>query len=176
MSYSNKALILDRDGTINIDYGYVHKIENFELVPGTIPALKKLQQNFSLFIHTNQSGIGRGYYTEKEFHKINNHMLTIFETHGIKIKEVVFCPHSPEKNCNCRKPKHSLSQKLIEKYNIDIKNSFIIGDKTSDIKLAENLGMKSVLVQTGLAGKDKKYKVEPTYIVKNLLESLGVLL
>lgn len=171
-----KVVILDRDGTINKDKCYVHTKENFNLIEGTIKALKKLQEDYLLFIFTNQSGIGRGYYKEEEFHKLNEYMLKMFEKEGIKIHAIGYCPHSPEENCDCRKPKTGAVLPLLKGHNIDQENSYVIGDKTSDIKLAENLGMKSVLVLTGKAGKDKRYKVEPTYTHQNLLEATGVLI
>jgi len=176
MSFLNKAIVLDRDGTINIDYGYVHKIEDFEFIPGTFEALKKLQGEYLLFIFTNQSGIGRGYYNKEDLKKLNNFMLKKFREKGINIEDVFYCPHKPDNNCDCRKPKTKLVDALIEKYHIDVSNSYVIGDKTADIKLAENLGMRSVLVKTGKGGKDKKYEVRPTYVAKDLVEASNTIL
>jgi len=176
MKFSNKAIVLDRDGVINIDYGYVHKIEDFKFIDGTFEALKKLQEKYTLFIFTGQSGIGRGYYTEEEFKRVNEFMMKIFEKEGIVITETVFCPHKPEDNCDCRKPKTKLVDYLIKKYNIDKKESYVIGDKTSDIKLAENAGMKSVLVKTGKGGKDKEFEVNPTFTAKDLVDASKIII
>ena len=174
MNFS-KAIILDRDGTINIDKGYVHKIEDFELIPGVIEALKKFQKTYILIIFTNQSGIGRGFYTAEDLQILNDFMLKRFDEEGIIIKECVFCPHKPDDACECRKPKTKLINPLIEKYNIKVSDSYVIGDKTSDVKLAEKLGMKSILVKTGKGGKDKGYDVNPTFTAKDLLEASKII-
>jgi len=108
----NKAVFLDRDGVINEDFGYVHKIENFYIYDEVFPALKKLQDaGFKLIVITNQSGIGMGYYTEEDFKKVNEYMLKTLKERGINIDKVYYCPHHPEgtvpeyrMKCNCRKP------------------------------------------------------------------------
>src|SRR3989338_7826768 len=99
----NKAVILDRDGVLNKDPGYVHKIEDFGLYPDVMAALKLLK-GFNLFIITNQSGIGRGFYTEEDFHKFNDHLISKLTKEGIEIKETFYCPHHPDEECSCRKP------------------------------------------------------------------------
>jgi len=147
MMKKNKAIFLDRDGVINEDLDYVHKIEDFKIFPGVFEALKMLQSaGFKLIIITNQAGIGRGYYTEEDFFKLNNHMLEIFEKQGIKINEVYFCPHKPEDNCECRKPKIKFIGQAIEKFNLDIKECWLIGDKIIDIEMGEKAGCKSLLI------------------------------
>ena len=165
------AIILDRDGVINVDKHYVHKIEDFEFIIGVFESLKILQEKYLLFIFTNQSGIGRGYYSEYDFLKLNKFMLDCLEEKGIKIEEVVYCPHSPEENCDCRKPKTKLLDLLIKKYDIDIKNSYFIGDKTSDIQLAKNLNMKSVLISIEGGVNDKVDNIKPTFVANGLLEA-----
>ena len=156
--HKNKAIFLDRDGVINKEINYLHKIEDFEFTENCIAALKTLQSyGYLLFIITNQAGIGRGYYTEDDFHQLNNWMLTKLSEHGVVITEVRFCPHHPEQgigkykiNCDCRKPKTGLITPLIEKYNIDTKKSILIGDKMSDIKAGEAANINTlILVKTG---------------------------
>lgn len=164
-----RAMILDRDGTINIDSGYVHKIEDFKFIPGTFHALSKFQENFFLFIYTNQAGIGYGLYSEEEFKKVNNYMLNRLKAEGIEIKKVLYCPHRPEDNCECRKPKTGLLEQLIHNYSIDRKKSYVVGDKTVDIKFGENAGMNTILVETGKTGMDGEYDVKPMFIFKDLL-------
>jgi len=147
-----KAAFLDRDGVINIDKGYVHKIENFEFKEGIFELLKLLQEKgFTLFVVTNQSGIARGYYTIKEFENLTEYMLNELRKKGIEIKEVAFCPHHPDENCECRKPKPAMILNLAKKYNIDLKESIMIGDKLSDIKAGESAGIeKNYLVKDSL--------------------------
>jgi len=138
-----KAVFLDRDGVINVDKGYIYKIDDFEFKEDIFELLKFLQKKgFSLFIITNQSGIGRGYYTLKDFERLNNYMIEELKKKNINIKEVAFCPHHPNDNCECRKPKPGMILKLIEKYKIDIETSILIGDKMSDIQAGQNAGIK----------------------------------
>jgi len=167
----NKIIFLDRDGTLNEDKGYTNKIGDYNLLPNTTNGLKKLQtQGFKLIIVTNQSGIGRGYYTEDQMHKFNNHLLNKLKQENINIEEVLFCPHTPQKDCNCRKPKI----KLIEPYftpNFDKNNSYVIGDRSSDIELANNAGLNSVLITTGISEKYPEAKSKPTFIAEDLLDA-----
>jgi len=155
-----KAVFLDRDGVINIDKGYVHKIEDFEFREGIFELLKLLQEKgFKLFVVTNQSGIGRGYYTIKDFEKLTEYMLDELGKREIEIKEVMFCPHHPDENCECRKPKPSMILDLARKYNIILKDSIMIGDKLSDIKAGKNAGIeKNYLVKDSLYDIIEKIK------------------
>ena len=158
MIKKNKAIFLDRDGVINKEVNYLHKIEDFEFTHQCIEALVSLQaQGYLLFIITNQAGIGRGYYTEKDFHVLNNWMLSELHKHGITITEVQFCPHHAKHglgeykiDCDCRKPKTGMINPLIEKYNIDLKNSILIGDKLSDIYAGDTANINTlILVKSG---------------------------
>jgi len=158
MTLKRKAVFLDRDGVINKEINYLHKIKDFEFTENCIDALKTLQSNnFLLFIVTNQAGIGRGYYTESDFHQLNNWMLTTLEKQNVKITEVQFCPHHAEEgigeykiDCECRKPKAGMLTSLIEKYQIDTENSILIGDKLSDIGAGELAKIATlILVKSG---------------------------
>jgi len=134
-----KALFLDRDGVINVDHGYVYEIENFTFNEGIFELLYLfIEKNYKLFIVTNQSGIGRGYYTEEAFLALTDFMLREFEKRGIKIEEVAYCLHAPEDNCGCRKPATGMVDTILSDYSIDLKKSWLIGDKQSDIDLANN--------------------------------------
>ena len=138
----NKALFLDRDGIINIDHGYVYKIQNFTFTQEIFELIQKFSKlGYLIFIVTNQSGIGRKYYTEDDFQKLTRWMLSEFKKHNINITEVYHCPHAPEENCHCRKPETGMIEKSIKDYSIDLKNSWMIGDKQSDIDLAQNAGI-----------------------------------
>jgi len=153
----NKAIFLDRDGVINVDKGYVHKIEEFEFVTGAIKALKYFQSlEYMLIIVTNQSGIGRGYYTLNEFKKLTNWMINRLKYDGIEIKEVYFCPHSPESKCECRKPNPGMIKKAAIDFNIDLKKSWMIGDKKSDIDAAKKAGIENTILISGEAVKERR--------------------
>src|SRR5665648_1111834 len=96
------AIILDRDGTLIEDTDYAYKVEDFELLPGVIEGLKILQEKFLLFIVTNQSGIGKGYYTDREFHEFNDHLIRILNENQIRIERTFYCPHVNEDKCECK--------------------------------------------------------------------------
>jgi len=137
-----KAIFLDRDGVINVDHGYVGSIKDFEFISGVFEALRMLQKKgYKLFIVTNQSGIGRGYYSEEDFLKLTEWMLQRFEEEGIRIEEVAYCPHHPDAGCSCRKPEPGMIEKLARMYGIDLKNSYMIGDKPSDVEAGRRAGV-----------------------------------
>lgn len=143
----NKAVFLDRDGTINIDYGYVYEIDKFKFIPGVIEALKILNDlGYILIIITNQSGIGRKYFTEEQFNKLNNYMLEELKKHNINISKVYYCPHIDSDNCQCRKPKLELFYKAVNEFNIDLTSSYVIGDKERDLSLCNNEKVKGILL------------------------------
>lgn len=168
-----KAIFMDRDGTINVDKDYVHKIEDFEFIKGSIDAIKlSNQHDYLVIIVTNQSGIGRGYYTKNDYHTLMEHMCNKVKKNGGTIDEYLCCPHAPEENCYCRKPNKGMIEYAVQRYDIDLKKSWVIGDRTSDIELGHNAGCKTILVKTGSAGKDKKQKVEPTLIVEDVLDAV----
>lgn len=170
-----KAIILDRDGTLIEDKDYAYKIEDFELLPGVIEGLKILQKNFLLFIVTNQSGIGRGYYTDKEFHKFNDHLIRILKENQIRIERTFYCPHVKEDNCECKKPKIKYIREIVDGWNVDINKSWVIGDHPSDILFGINAGSKTVYLISG-HGKKHFHELEdegikPTMINSNFLNT-----
>jgi D-glycero-D-manno-heptose 1,7-bisphosphate phosphatase len=148
---SNKILFLDRDGVINIDKNYLYKIEDFEFVDGVFEVCRLYQdRGYKIIIVTNQSGIGRGYYTHGDFAKLTDWMIGEFKSNGVNILDVYYCPHTPDDECNCRKPKTGMIDKANEYYSIDYENSIMVGDKESDIQLAINAKLgKSILVRSG---------------------------
>jgi len=170
-----KAIILDRDGTLIEDKDYAYKIEDFELLPGVIEGLKVLQKNFLLFIVTNQSGIGRGYYTDREFHKFNDHLIGILKENQIRIERTFYCPHVKEDNCECKKPKIKYIREIVDGWNVDINNSWVIGDHPSDILFGINAGSRTVYLISG-HGKKHLHELEvegikPTMISSNFLNT-----
>jgi len=167
------GIFLDRDGTLNEDNGYTYKTEDLRILPKVIEGLKKLK-GLNLFIITNQSGINRGYYNEEDMNKFHERMLAEFEPEGIIIKKIYFCPHRPEENCGCRKPKTLLLKKAEEEFNLDLSDSYVIGDAECDILLAKNAGCKSVLVFNGK--NSEKIGINPDYIAKNLEEAAEFIL
>ncbi len=149
----NKAVFLDRDGTINVDKDYLYKIEDFEYLPGAVGGLKFLQDlGFLLIVVTNQSGIARGFYTEKDYQKIESWMEDDLKSKGIIITASYFCPHLPgavvkeyDVLCDCRKPKLGLYRRAIEDWNLDIDKCIAIGDKERDLGICKVSGCKGYL-------------------------------
>jgi D-glycero-D-manno-heptose 1,7-bisphosphate phosphatase len=150
---SIKTIFLDRDGVINKEVGYLYKIEDFDFISGVFEACLYFQSlGYQLIIVTNQSGIDRGYYSEENFHQVTNWMLEQFRKNNVEILDVFFCPHGPDSTCDCRKPKPGMFNQANNKYDIDMKNSWMIGDKEADIKAANAAGIQhTVLVKSGHA-------------------------
>jgi len=139
-----KALFLDRDGVINIEKNYLYKIEDFEFMSGIMEVCKYyLDLGYIIVVVTNQSGIARGYYTQQDFDKLTSWMLLEFSTKNINITKVYYCPHHPDinKKCLCRKPEPGMLLDAKKEFNIDMKNSIMIGDKERDIEAALNSGL-----------------------------------
>ena len=155
-----KAVFLDRDGVINIDKKYVYKIEDFEFCRGVFEALHHFQSlGYKLIIVTNQPGIGRGYYSEEEFQKLTQWMREALLHVNINIDAVYYCPHAPEENCACRKPKSGMLEEAIRTFNIDVKDSWMIGDKRSDIEAAYSVGIENTIFLGEARDSGAKYCV-----------------
>jgi len=169
-----KTVFLDRDGTININEPeYLHKIKDFKFAPTAIPALQKLSKtDYKIIILTNQSGIGRGYFKEKDLKKLHQWMLTQMKKKGIRIDKIYYCPHHPKDNCPCRKPKIGMLLKAVEDFGISLNESWVIGDDERDIIMARNANVKSIKLGKKMP---KKLKLEPNYYAKNLLEAVGII-
>ena len=148
---SIKVIFLDRDGVINHEVGYLHKVEDFKFIDGVFEACLSFQSlGYQIVVITNQSGIGRGYYGEQEFHQVNDWMLAQFSAQGVDVLDVFFCPHGPEDGCTCRKPKPGMLLDAKEKHDIDMSLSWMIGDKEADVTAANAAGINNtVLVKSG---------------------------
>ena len=170
-----KAIFLDRDGVINIEKNYLYKIEDFEFVNGTFETLKKMQTlGYKLFIITNQSGVGRGYYTLEDFNKLTSWMLNEFEQNGIKISQVELCPHAPNENCICRKPKTGMIDNILKNHQIDLENSWLIGDKSSDIQCAKNANIKNTIQVKSGHDFDEKESIAD-FVCDSIKEIVGII-
>ena len=145
----SKALFLDRDGIINVDHGYVHKIEDFEFVDGIFELCQSaVKKGYQIFVITNQAGIARGFYDIAMFEKLTQWMVAAFAGHGVAVTKVYYCPHHPSKGvnefvmpCQCRKPAPGMVLQAQQEFTIDIKESIFIGDKISDMQAASNAGI-----------------------------------
>lgn len=183
----NKAVFLDRDGTINVEKHYLYKKEDFEFLPGVIEALRMLQNSgYLLIIVTNQSGIARGYYTEADFQKLNDWMVNTLKSNGVYIADVYYCPHLPDapveryrKNCDCRKPKLGMFQKAVEEHIIDLSESFAIGDKIRDCSICEHTSCRGFLIANNekedIINKVKEGHIQGVSYALNLLSAAKII-
>ena len=168
----NKAVFLDRDGTINEDVGDLYSPDQLVFIPHAINALKLLQDEFLLLIVTNQSGIGRGVFSESQFSDFDDYFHGVLNGKGIKIQHTYCCPHTKEKFCVCRKPNTHFLEIAQKRYEIDLSESYVIGDHPHDIEMGCSAGMKSVYVLTGHGKKHRKdLNIEPNLIAPNLWEA-----
>lgn len=152
-----RAVFLDRDGTINVDHGYVFRPEEFEFVPGAPEAIRRLKEAGCLVIVvTNQAGVARGLYDETDVHHLHRHLDRELARHGAAIDAYYYCPHHPEKGrepylreCACRKPLPGMLLQAAADFALDLKESFLVGDKRSDIEAGLAAGCMPILVETG---------------------------
>lgn len=141
------AIFLDRDGTLNYDPGYLHRIEDWRWLPGVVDALKALQKaGYELVVVSNQSGIARGYYGAADLLKLQAWLDSRLAEQGIKIAAWEYCPHGPDENCSCRKPEPGLILGAAERLGIDLAKSWMIGDKQSDAEAGLRAGCHSILL------------------------------
>lgn len=164
-----KAVFFDRDGTLIYDYGYLSdpaKVHPYKCAKRALALLQKAGYHF--FIVSNQSGIGRGYFTEKDARAVNAQVCRVLRP--ARFDEIVFCPHAPHETCTCRKPLPKLGLQLIKKYRIDASRSFMVGDKKSDVDFGHAIGCKSILVKTANGPKHlKKYSdLSPDFVAADL--------
>ena len=171
---TERIVFLDRDGTM-IESGTINSIQKIRILPNTIPALKLLTDNqFKLFIITNQGDISKGRLTIEQFYKFNNYLLRQLENEGVHIEDTFVCHHRSQDNCNCRKPKSGMLEAAEQKYGLNLKGSYIIGDRKTDIQIGKNVGSKTIFV---LTGKDSPNKtMNPDFIAKDLLDAAKYIL
>ncbi|EJZ71257.1 HAD-IIIA family hydrolase [Lachnoanaerobaculum sp. OBRC5-5] len=179
-----RAIFIDRDGTMNVSKGFISKADDLELIPGSIEAIKAINKSGALaIVITNQPVIARGECSFEELHNIHNKLKTLLGEKGAFVDDIFYCPHHPDKgfegevpelkfDCECRKPKTGMIDEAVKKYNIDLSKSYMVGDSTMDLETARNAGVKSVLVDTGFAGNDGKYDRNCDIEAKNLFDAV----
>jgi len=172
---TTKVVFLDRDGVINKEVGYLHRIKDFKFIPGVFDACNYfLSLGYQIIVVTNQSGISRGLYKEGDFNILNKWMLEEFQQKGVNILNVFFCPHGPNDYCNCRKPKPGLFLDAMEKYDIDMSKSWMIGDKEADIEAANNAGIsQTIIVRSG--HKINEEKTKASFIIDSIPDAKRLL-
>lgn len=183
-----KCIFLDRDGTVNRYVGLLKSADKMELLPGAAEAIRKINESEYLAVCvTNQPVVARGDVTYKGLEEINNKMHTLLGQSGAYLDGLYFCPHHPDSgfegevkelktDCDCRKPKTGMIKKAAERFNIDLENSFLIGDTYTDVLTGKNAGCKTVLLTSGAEDKFIKYKCEPDFTAKDLTDAINTVL
>lgn len=168
-----KIVILDRDGTIIENIDYLNDENLIRYLPNCIETLKFLTRlNYHLFIVTNQSGISRGLISKNQYKNVTSKIRSELLLNDVRIIEVKHCPHSPEDNCVCRKPKVALGLEIIEQYDVDISRSFVIGDSFSDIDFGDSLKFKTILINNRESYLNADYEFYNWLNVRDFFESL----
>ncbi|MBU1423676.1 MAG: D-glycero-beta-D-manno-heptose 1,7-bisphosphate 7-phosphatase [Bacteroidetes bacterium] len=184
MTMGDIGIFLDRDGTINEELEFISDPENVVLIPGSVDAIREANQlGLKVFVITNQSGIARGLIKEEDLVRVHNKLVKLLNAENAHLDAIYFCPHHPDYGeppyrtlCDCRKPNTGMLKQAEAEFNIDLKKSFIIGDRIIDIQTAHAAGAKSILVLTGY-GKNqieivKSQNIYVDYIAENLHDAM----
>lgn len=178
----NKAVFIDRDGTINVDGPYLSDPNKLKLYPGVVSGIKRLNKNgYKVIIITNQSGLARGFFSRETLEEIHNELKKRLNKGGACIDAIYYCPHHPDDNCECRKPKTVLFEKAIADFGIDTDASYVIGDRTVDVVAGHRICCKTILVPE--RGKEKQVEqeksnspVRPDYECKRFISAVNWIL
>jgi D-glycero-D-manno-heptose 1,7-bisphosphate phosphatase len=187
VSIPRPVVFLDRDGTINVEAGYIRRLEDLNLIEGAGEAIRKLNQaGVVCVLTTNQTGAARGYYSEEHIHALHGRLTDLLAEHGAKLDALYYCPHlSPEEGgtvapynvaCNCRKPLNGMVERAVaEIAGLDMGRAFVVGDKSTDIELAVNSNVRGVLVETGYGARvltgDYQWPVKPDYLASSIVQA-----
>jgi D-glycero-D-manno-heptose 1,7-bisphosphate phosphatase len=168
------AIFLDRDGTINVEKNYLHKIADWEWIPGSIEAIRAFNAaGYLVVVISNQAGVARGLYTEQDIDRLHDHVNIELAKHGAKIDRYYHCPHHPDfgkyRHCSCRKPLPGLIFKAQRALGIDLGKSWVIGDRLSDIEAGAAAGVQGILVATGYGEKESARLETNVPYVENIL-------
>ena len=184
----SRAIFIDRDGTLNEDIGYVSAADELIIYPWSIEAVRMVNSSeFKAIVITNQSGIARGMYSEKSLDVIHGRMIELLAEGEARIDAVYYCPHHPDfgeapyrQTCRCRKPGTGMLDAAAREHNIDLKESYVIGDKASDIAMAQRAGARSALVLTGYGRETlahpERWPCSPSFVAEDLFEAVKQIL
>jgi len=174
-----RAVFLDRDGTVNIEKEYLYRIEDFEFIPGAVDAIRILNEaGYFVVVVSNQSGIARGYYTEEDVETLHRQVAGMLADSGAKVDAWYFCPHHPSGKgsyslpCNCRKPLPGMLVEAARRFDIDLTESVMVGDKRIDVEAALAAGCRPILVRTGYGAKEQSQIPPGTEVQDDLLSAV----
>jgi len=174
---ANRFVILDRDGTINAECKYLSQPEQVELLPGAASGLRQMRAlGLGLILITNQSSVGRGYFDYPRLESIHQRLRDLLAVEGVVLDAIYVCPHTPEDDCDCRKPKTGLLEQAGRDYGFDPLTCFVVGDKAVDIELGQRAGATTFLVRTGYGAElEREGTVRPDYVVDDLEQAAQVI-
>lgn len=184
-----KAVFIDRDGTISFEVGYVNHPSRYSVFPYSAEAVRLLNENGWLAILvTNQAGVARGYFEEKLIHEVHDILESELAKGGAQLDAIYYCPHHPStgeapyrKDCDCRKPKPGMIEKAAKKFDIDLSQSWMVGDRYGDVEFARNVGVNAAFVLSGYGLGEweyqrKMWKHKPDLVAENLLEAVKAII
>jgi D-glycero-D-manno-heptose 1,7-bisphosphate phosphatase len=183
-----RAVFIDRDGTLSEEVGYINHASRFRLFPYAASAVKHLNENGWLaIVITNQAGVARGYFTEDTIQTVHEAMTKDLKSNGARLDAIYYCAHHPSVgeppyrfDCDCRKPKPGLISRAAQEFDIDLSESWMVGDRYSDVELARNAGMKSMFVMSGYGRGEwehqrQNWTQQPDQVAENLLEAVRLI-
>lgn len=178
------AVFLDRDGTINVEAGYIRELDKLVLMPGAGAAIRRLnERGIPVILATNQSGPARGYYAESWVHALHERLVGLLEAEGAKLDDLYYCPHLPDgtvpeftQACRCRKPEPAMLEDAAAKHGIDLARSYMIGDKATDVEVGQRVGARTVLLRSGFGEQvlDGTYQwtVKADHVADTLVDAI----
>lgn len=175
-------MFLDRDGTVTEEVGYLNHVSRFRLLQGVAEAIRRLNDAMlPVIVVTNQSGVGRGYFPEQVVRDVHARMIEELRIAGARLDGVYYCPHLPADDCECRKPKTGMLMRAAGELSLDLKRSFVVGDRHGDVELANRAGARSVLVRTGygegeLMWHAKSWLLQPEFVAADLSDAVAWIL
>ena len=183
------VVFMDRDGTLNVEAGYIRDLDNLVLIDGAAEAVKRLNAaGIAAVLITNQSGPARGYYPESHVLDLNKRLLKLLADDGAHLDAVYYCPHLPDgvveeytMSCSCRKPEIGLVEKAYDEHaDFDRERAFVVGDKATDVELAVNCKARGILVETGYGTRvqagEYQWKVNPDYQARSIVDAIDWIL
>lgn len=178
MKTKTEAVFLDRDGTINIDTGYLADPAEVRLIDGAAEAIRRLNEaGVKALVISNQSGVGRGLFTETDLAKVNTRLVELLVASGARLDGIYCCPHRPDDGCQCRKPATGLVKDAAAEHGVEIGRGCVVGDKAIDMELGRNLGVRTILVLTGNGRAElEKVSPPPDYVAYDLADAVNWIL
>lgn len=177
-----RAVFLDRDGTICEEVGYLNHERRFRLLPGVCAAIRRLNDcGIPVIVVTNQSGVARGHFPEKLVHQVHDLLVASLRRRGAYVDGIYYCPHKKDDGCKCRKPLPGMLQRAAREHNLELKGSWVVGDRYGDVQLAHGAGARGAMVLSGYGRgeytwKSSTWKRKPDIVVENLADAVDVIL